>query len=155
MISLHFVRNHSFQEEPLLLLLLLLFFFFVGFFFGGGGGDNWGPQGNFNWPLFPAEHTPIVIQLPEISNRNVGKKYHYAPFIITHLFSSDVGFTNIVVRFMGQSGVETKYGLPTVRGQWVTDSKNVHALLSNLLLHVFLFATLFHYLLHLHIYLTR
>ena len=27
------------------------------------------------------------------------------------------GFTNIVVRSMGQSGMETKYGVPTVRGQ--------------------------------------
>ena len=40
-----------------------------------------------------------------------------APFDITHYFSSDVGFTNIVVRCTGQSGVEMKYGVPTVRGQ--------------------------------------
>ena len=32
-----------------------------------------------------------------------------------HCFSFDVGFTNIVDRSVGQSGVETKYGVPTVQ----------------------------------------
>ena len=54
--------------------------------------------------------------LSEISNRFVGK-YCYALLDITHYFSSDVGFTNIVVKSMGQSGVQKKYGVPTVRGQ--------------------------------------
>ena len=40
-----------------------------------------------------------------------------ALFDIMHYFSWDVGFTNIVVRSTGQSGVETKYRVPTVRGQ--------------------------------------
>ena len=31
--------------------------------------------------------------------------------------SSDIGFTNIVVRLMGQSGVKMKYVVSTVRGQ--------------------------------------
>ena len=34
--------------------------------------------------------------------------------ITMHYFSFDVGFTNIVVRSTGQSGVETKYRVPTV-----------------------------------------
>ena len=39
--------------------------------------------------------------------------------LISHsfFFSSDVGFTNIVVRSMGQSGADTKYRVPTVQGQ--------------------------------------
>ena len=35
-----------------------------------------------------------------------------------HYFSSNVGFTNIAVRSMGQSGADTKYRVPTVQGQW-------------------------------------
>ena len=38
----------------------------------------------------------------------IGGKYYYAPFDITHYFSSDVRFTDIVVQSMGQSGMETK-----------------------------------------------
>ena len=55
-------------------------------------------------------HTALL----EILNRMVGKKYYHAPFDITHYFSSDVAFTIIVVRSTGQSGVETKCGVPTV-----------------------------------------
>ena len=36
---------------------------------------------------------------------------------ITHHFSSDAEFTNIVARSMGQSGVKTKCGVRTVMGQ--------------------------------------
>ena len=56
-------------------------------------------------------HTP----LSEISNRIVGKNIT-APLDITHYFSSDMGFTNIVTRSEGQSGVKTKYGVLIVRG---------------------------------------
>ena len=35
-----------------------------------------------------------------------------------HYISSNVGFTNIDVWSTGQSGAETKYGVPTVRGHW-------------------------------------
>ena len=48
----------------------------------------------------------------------MGKKYYYSFFEITYYFSSDVRFTNIVVQSTGQSGVETKYRVPAVRGQW-------------------------------------
>ena len=37
---------------------------------------------------------------------------------IMHYFSSKMGFTNIDVLSTRQSGAETKYGFPTVRGQW-------------------------------------
>ena len=36
-----------------------------------------------------------------------------------HNFSADVGLTKIVVRYTGQSGAETKYGVPTVGKQWL------------------------------------
>ena len=47
------------------------------------------------------------------------ENYYYALFNITHYFSSDMGLTKIVVRYTGQSGAETKYRVPTVRGQWL------------------------------------
>ena len=56
--------------------------------------------------------------LSEISNSFVGKKYDLALFDFMHYFSSDVRFTNIVVQSKRQSGVETKYGVPTVRRQY-------------------------------------
>ena len=59
--------------------------------------------------LSPTERTPIVIQLCLKFRIGLWEKYYYALFDIMHYFSSDVGFTNIVVWFMGQSGVETKY----------------------------------------------
>ena len=54
--------------------------------------------------------------LSEISNKIAGK-YYYTLFDIKHYFSSDVGFTNIVVQSTRQYGAETKYGVPTVQGQ--------------------------------------
>ena len=42
-------------------------------------------------------------------------------FDITHYFSSNVWFTNIVIWFTEQSGVETKYGVLTVPGQCSQD----------------------------------
>ena len=51
--------------------------------------------------------------LSEISNRIVGRILLYT-IDIPHYFSSDVGFTSIVAHATGQSGVETKYGVPIV-----------------------------------------
>ena len=45
--------------------------------------------------------------LSKILNRIVGKYYNIL-FDITHYFSSNVGFTNIVSRSLGQSGSEDK-----------------------------------------------
>ena len=45
------------------------------------------------------------------------EKYYDTLFGITHYFSSDVGFTNIVVQSTAQSGAETKYRVSIVRGQ--------------------------------------
>ena len=42
----------------------------------------------------------------------MGKLLLRTIFDTTHHFSSDVGFTNIVVQSMGQSGAETKYRVP-------------------------------------------
>ena len=56
--------------------------------------------------------------LSEIWNRIVGKKYYYALFDFTHYFYFNVGFANIVVQSSGQPGVEMKYGVPAVWGQW-------------------------------------
>ena len=55
-------------------------------------------------------HTALSI----IFRIGLWEKYHYALFDITHYFSSDEGFTNIVVQSTGQSGAEMKYGVPTV-----------------------------------------
>ena len=65
------------------------------------------------------ERTPVNIQLCLRSRIGLWEKYYYALFDITqrHYFCSDVGFTNIVVRYMGQSGAKTKYIVPTVQGQ--------------------------------------
>ena len=65
--------------------------------------------------LFPTERTPIVIQLSLRSRIGLWGKYCYAPFDIMHYFSSDVGFTNIVVWATGQSSAEMKYRVPTVQ----------------------------------------
>ena len=46
------------------------------------------------------------------------EKYYYAPFDATHYFSSDVGFTNILVRSTGQSGTEiNSYNTHTVQNK--------------------------------------
>ena len=57
------------------------------------------------------EHTPMAIQLCLSSRTRLCGNNYYS------LFSSNVGLTNIVVQSMGQSGVETKYGMPTWQGQ--------------------------------------
>ena len=38
--------------------------------------------------------------------------------ILRPISSSDVRFTNIAVRSTGRSGLEMKYGVPAVLGQW-------------------------------------
>ena len=43
--------------------------------------------------------------------------HYYIMFDIMHYFSSNVGFTNIVVWSIRKAGSETKYGLAIVRGQ--------------------------------------
>ena len=58
--------------------------------------------------LSPTERTPIVIELCLRSRRGLWEEYYYAPFDITHYFSSNVGFTNIVVQSTRQSGAEMK-----------------------------------------------
>ena len=60
--------------------------------------------------IVPARtHSCRHTALSEISNRIVGK------ILQCTFFSSVVGFTNIVVQSMGQSGAEeTKYGVLTV-----------------------------------------
>ena len=52
--------------------------------------------------------------LSEIFNRIVGKNISTHHLISHTIFSSNVGLTNIIVQSMGQSGAETKYGVPTV-----------------------------------------
>ena len=42
-------------------------------------------------------------------------QYYYTQFDITHYFSSNLGYT-------GKSGAQTKFGLPTVPGQWSLSS---------------------------------
>ena len=59
-------------------------------------------------PLSLTECIPIVILLRLRSQIGLWEKYYYALFDILHYFSSDVGFTNIVVRSTEQSGAETK-----------------------------------------------
>ena len=56
------------------------------------------------------------------------EKYYYAQFDIMHVFSSDVGVTYIVVRSTRQSGVEMKYGVPTMRGQWLAPVNGIFTL---------------------------
>ena len=74
-------------------------------------------------PLSSTElHSYRHTALSEIWNR-ITRKYYYALLDIMHYFSSNMGFTNIVVRFMGQSGAETKYRKPTVQGQCLASSK--------------------------------
>ena len=68
--------------------------------------------------LSPTECTPIIMQLCLRSRIGLWEKYYYTLFDIMHHFPSDVGFTNTVVSSVGQSGVKTKFGVPTVRGQW-------------------------------------
>ena len=65
-------------------------------------------------PLSATEGTPIVLQLCMKSRIGLWGKYYYALYDITHYFSSDVGFTNIVVWSMGHSSAEMKYRAPTV-----------------------------------------
>ena len=74
--------------------------------------------------LSPTEFTPIVIQLYLRSRVGLWEKYYYTLFDIMHYFSSEVGFTNIVVRSSKQSGMETKYGVPTVQGHCILTSKS-------------------------------
>ena len=56
--------------------------------------------------LFPTERTLVIIQLCLRSRIELWEKYYYAPFDVKYYFSADVGFTNIVVWSMGQSGVD-------------------------------------------------
>ena len=69
-------------------------------------------QANYLWHyvMFVFNHSNVIASdktcsyphaaLSEISNRIVGKSY-YAPFDMTHNFSSDGVFADIVVRSMG------------------------------------------------------
>ena len=69
-------------------------------------------------PIVPDRmHSYRYTALSDISKKIVGKKDYHSLFDITHYLSSDVGFTNTVVRSTGQSGSKMKYGVPTVRGQ--------------------------------------
>ena len=69
--------------------------------------------------LSPTERTPIVLQLCLRSQIGLWTKYYYALLNITHHFSYYVKFTNIVVWSTGTYGIETKYRVPTVRGQCI------------------------------------
>ena len=51
--------------------------------------------------LSPTECTPILIQLCLRSRIRLWEKYYHAPFDTTYHFSSNMGFTNIVVRSTG------------------------------------------------------
>ena len=69
---------------------------------GRGGGCGGGA-------LQSAERTLVCLR----SRIALWEKYYYAQFDIAHYISSDVGFTNIVVWSMLQSGAKTKYTVPT------------------------------------------
>ena len=56
--------------------------------------------------MSPTERIPIVIQPCLRSRVGLWEKYYYALFDITHYFSPNVGFTNIVVRSTRQVGVD-------------------------------------------------
>ena len=64
----------------------------------------------------PTEHTPIVV-LSEISNWIVGKILLCAMLISRTIFLSMWDLQLFFVWSMGQSGAETKYKIPNVRGQ--------------------------------------
>ena len=61
------------------------------------------------------KHSYRHAALSEISNRIVGKILLRTIWYL----SSDEGFTNMVVWSTESPGVQAKYGMPTVRGQWV------------------------------------
>ena len=65
--------------------------------------------------LYSSDTAPIQLRY----RIGLCENYYNTPADITHYFSSDVGFTNLVVQSTGQPCVEAKYGVPTVglRGQ--------------------------------------
>ena len=66
---------------------------------------------------FKRTHSYHHTTLSGISNRIMGKNITTYCLISRTTFLPDVGFTNIVVRPMEQSGVETKFRVPTVQAQ--------------------------------------
>ena len=76
---------------------------------GGGGGS-----------IVPDRtHSCRPTALSEISNRIVGKNITMPRLISRTIFLPLWGLQIQFVWSMGQFGVETKYGVPTVREQWV------------------------------------